>query len=429
MQLVFGLVLLASSLMVVTRCGRIYGDIKDNSDKIQAGLDAGTAIMEFLGDDNFSDTFGKIGSMAAKLGPFLGAIGPVFALINVFLPGKPSAELAFMKKKFAEMDRKFDQVFNQFRDVKYLIEESTLNIQYAPYEHTVIALSKNLHKMLAANISETDVHRRSFITHYESGYNDATNKLLAGMMETNSFMLSKHIPTAAMKYTENNRKRVQNIMKGMTNLILQGVKVELGYFSAKNLTKDYNVKKRNWENKINALVDVMKEMDELVTEKWHSQMTTDVERKLVDWKDRSNKDFASQLYDFLVAKFDWKDWLVVSYEEYYGGEKHWVSWSGGFKKFRAHGRNLVISSVDRNKPLINWTRAFELTWFYPMESHPILLTPAEEIFKSSSSRLSELRRYPYAAFCVIHKGDVHHKAKSNRLSTTAIYPYIVIVFG
>ena len=47
-------------------------------------------------------------------------------------------------------------------------------------------------------------------------------------------------------------------MKGVINLILQGIKVELAFLKAKDLNLDYTVKQRDWENKITQLVNKAK---------------------------------------------------------------------------------------------------------------------------------------------------------------------------
>ena len=93
-------------------------DQRDIQDKVGAGLAVANEIINVLGDDQVSKTFGKIGTIAAKMGPFLGAIGPAVAMFSLFFD---SPELTAIKKGFATMDRKFDKVFNKFDEVKNLI--------------------------------------------------------------------------------------------------------------------------------------------------------------------------------------------------------------------------------------------------------------------------------------------------------------------
>ena len=236
--LLFGVVILW--LSADTRADN--GEAKDALDKVNAGVEATNGIMEMLGDDEVTDKFGKIGQIAKKLGPFLGAIGPAIALISVFLPAAPSAEMKYMKKKFAEVDAKFDQVFHEFHAVKNLVMKTGLKAQYAAYEHTILSLSTKLQEYLSADSAYADVYNRSFIREYAYGYDGASYKVWNGMMEK-SRVLSDNIAITAMDFFDNDRKEVQRVMKGVLNLLLQGVKVELAFLKARGLDQDYEIKK------------------------------------------------------------------------------------------------------------------------------------------------------------------------------------------
>ena len=166
---------------------------------------------------------------------------------------------------------------------------------------------------------------------------------------------------SVMRYTNNDRKRVQNVMKGMMSLILQGVKVELAYLSAKNLNQDYSVRMVKRERKIKKLVHHMKAMDKMVKSQWRNQTEIDVNAKLAELEGRSNSDFATELYSFLTTKYDWRYWLVVAYDDVRRPYKHHQCVAdGGVIKFLSHGRNLVVSSVHKAKSPINITDARNL---------------------------------------------------------------------
>ena len=74
-------------------------DVKSMLKKVEAGVTATKAIMDIMADEKFSDSFKKIRKIAEHTGPFLGAIGPVIALVGIFLPQAPSRELRLIKKK------------------------------------------------------------------------------------------------------------------------------------------------------------------------------------------------------------------------------------------------------------------------------------------------------------------------------------------
>ena len=97
----------------------------------------------------------------------------------------------------------------------------------------------------------------------------------------------------------------------------------------------------------------MKSYDDQVADRWWDQMKKDVSAKLAQWHGQSNSKFATNLYNFLNGKYDWRVWHVVAYNEVSGSDKHWVRWCNGYSKFRHHGRNLVVASVNHRKSPIN----------------------------------------------------------------------------
>ena len=411
-------------------------DAQDTLEKVQAGVDATNAIIDVLRDEKFSKTFSKIGEIAGKMGPFLGAIGPAISLVSIFLPQSPSPELQLMKKEFAKVDAKFDQVFTKFAEVENLIEKTSLKNQYAQFEHTILSLSTRLREFLGANTADVSVYKRSFIREYESSYRGATFKIWNGVVE-DTRVLSNNIPLTAMDFFDNDRKKVQGIMKGVLNLILQGVKVELAYLKAKELNHDYNVKKSDWQRKISQLVSVMKKHDRTVKNRWYSQIKTDIPQKLAEWHGRSNSDFANRLYNFLNSKFDWRDWHVVTYNDLHGGQHHYVKWCSGVKYFRTHGRNLVVASVDDRKSPINRGEAYaklgsvstrrRKTGFWG--SRKTVDRKADDIWRNTFPKEFKTG-CTYASAGVIKKSaGIAHRAPGNRLAVRDNNKYKLHVFG
>ena len=318
-------------------------DTRDIQDKVKEGTTVGTEIIRTLGDDTVSKAFGKIGKIAAKIGPFLGAIGPAIALLGLF---SDTPELTAIKEGFAKMDTKFDEVFNKFDEVDNLIRETSLKTQYVSYEHTILSLSKYLRRMLnAPNKQLAATYKSLFIQKFTHSNRLATSSVWEGMMGKGIF--STNIPTEAMKFFDNNRKRVQKVIKGAINLILQGVKVELAYETARGNDTLYLGKQKLWKDRISQLVDKAKRYDNDVKNKLQDQMNIDIEKRLKEWKDKSHGDFANNLYHFLLGKYDWRIWYVVSYHELHGSGKHWGhECSGRYHSFRRYGRNLRVASRD-----------------------------------------------------------------------------------
>ena len=408
-------------------------DAKDTLDKVNAGVDAANAIVDVLGDEKFSKNFGKIGEVARKIGPFLKAVGPAIALVGVFMP---SEELRFMKKKFAEVDAKFDQVFQKFAEVENLIQKTGLKAQYAQYEHTILSLSTKLSEILNAPTTDVDVYNRSFILEYTNHYDEPTFKIWNGMMP-GTRRLSDNIPLTAMEYFDNDRKKVQKVMKGVLNLILQGVKVELAYLKIMRPDKDYTVIQGDWEKRVSQLVDQMKSYDKTVAGRYHDQIENEIPVKLAQWRGQSHSTFATNLFNFLNTKYDWRDWHVVAYNELHGGNHHWVKWCGGYHSFRHQGRNLVVASVDDGKSPINKNNAYKklsqvsTRWCKSdwVVGHRCGNRSAKDVFFHHLQ--NEFKScYNYASIGVIEKiAGIAHRAPPNRLAVRDNNKYTLHAFG
>lgn len=67
----------------------------------------------------------------------------------------------------------------------------------------------------------------------------------------------------------------------------------------------------------------------------------------------SNKEMSELLYKSMSTKYYWRDWLVIVYNPVTGGDAHYVWECGGFYKPRYYNRNLLVSSVDNSKPIMD----------------------------------------------------------------------------
>ena len=240
-----------------------------------------------------------------------------------------------------------------------------------------------------------------------------------------------------MEYFDNDRKKIQNVMKGVLNLILQGVKVELAYLKIMRPEKDYTVIQGDWETRVSQLVDQMKSYDDTVARRYHDQIQKEIPAKLAQWHGQSHSTFATNLFNFLNTKYDWRDWHVVAYNELHGGNHHWVKCCGGYLSFRHHGRNLVVASVDDGKSPINKNDAYnklgevstrwcKKDWLY---GHRCGNRSAKDVFFHHLQ--NEFKScYNYASTVVIEKNTgIAHKAPPHRLAVRNNNRYTLHAFG
>lgn len=403
------------------------GDIKDVLDKVEKGTDAAKELIDVM--STATETLGvlsKFSKFGGPVGIFLGSIGPVLSIISIFLPERPSEELLFMKEKFAEMDAKFDQVFNRFGDVENLIREKALKGQYGEYEQNIVALSDKLQMYLSAPQNAAESMKRQFIRNYESYYDSSALKLYNGIIKGHA--LSDDIPGTVMQYTKYDRKMFRKIMTSLLNVIVQGVKVQIAYLNMKGENDTYN--RIDWEQKLNHLGTSMDEWDIEVKNKWHTQAEKEIDEKLAEYEGSSNSKVAENLYSFLVDKYYWRDWHVLAYKDIKGYKKHMVKVcpETGYRRFRKHGRNLMVGSVDSNATVFDMDsirdelnrvktnkKCSKWQFWCKVKNYK-----AEEIY---NRYLPAKFRYTckYASTGVIDtkNNDVHHRAKTIRLVKTS----------
>ena len=408
-------------------------NVRDIQDKVKEGTTVATEIIQALGDDKVSKTFGKIGKIAAKIGPFLGAIGPAISLLSLF---SDTPEMTAIKDGFAKMDAKFDEVFNKFNEVHNLIRETSLKNQYASYEHTIRSLSTYLQRMLSAPTKkQAATYKAIFIEKYTHSDRLATSKILQGMMGEG--VMSANIPTEAMKFFDNDRKKVQKVIKGTINLILQGVKVELAYEKAIGNETLYLTKQKLWKDRVIKLVRKSTEYDNAVKNKFRDQIKTDIDKKLQQWSGKSHEYFANNLYSFLLGKYDWRIWFVVSYKELNGAERHWGHVCSGYNSFRRYGRNVRVASVDShttfNRQLAGTdlmnvkTKHCKTTWWGSSTCDQL---NAHQIYNNlPQKRRSDCRMAAAAGVIVGASDEVKWKAPWNRMNYVLSTRHLIYLFG
>ena len=104
---------------------------KDTVTRIEKGIGSGEKAVELV-----SKFFDKKGTKKAfksleKMTAFLGAAGGLISFALAFLPKADSAELKYMKEKFAEVNRKLDKITTELDNINSLITYDTQRALYA----------------------------------------------------------------------------------------------------------------------------------------------------------------------------------------------------------------------------------------------------------------------------------------------------------
>ena len=257
---------------------------------------------------------------------FLGVIGPLFSIDSTLTD---SPEIALMKRRFNNIDRQFGQVFNQMSDNERQIKESPLRGQYHVYERNIINLSKKMSRFLRTNSTH---YKRDFIQKYDQLFGDSANFLLDGMIHSYSF--GYNIPYRVMEFTKNHARETQKLMSKMVKLIIQGSRIELTYTKLQNNSDYLTTMTTDWDRKIQNLTSHVQRMSDEVKSRWYEELERNIDTALENNQGKSNEEFGSYLYRHRMDKFDWRDWLVVTYNPVIGWSKHCVSHYGGYHRFR-----------------------------------------------------------------------------------------------
>jgi hypothetical protein len=166
-----------------------------------------------------------------------------------------------------------------------------------------------------------------------------------------------HIPSEAMEYAKYDRKTMQRVMAGCLGLLVTAVKVKLAYLKLTNRLGAYHMEKGEWEKNIKAVLKKIKSVDEEVTDAWQYQKRLDLKDLSAQYKNDNNQMFANRLYEFYSKKYYWRDWVVIVYNKmaksWTGKNGHVFKLCGGDEYLEKDGRNVITSSVPKEKAKIN----------------------------------------------------------------------------
>jgi len=230
--------------------------------------------------------------------------------------------------------------------VKRLIDWRSAQSKYSAREQNIKAVADALRSLLGAKGgkggSKTGAKHR-FLRNYRNQYRSSALVLYQGMVDDSS-LLSGNLVKAAVKYTQNHRRQVQRFMLGLLQLIMQGIQIEMSFYSMTENKAYVDYRKGEWQTKISQVRSVMQKTDKKIVSGWKKQLVKDIDQLLKEHSGQSNKEFSETVYKFLMDKYDWRSWFVVVSNAVTGEKRHWHGYCDGHKVFRRNGRNIVVAS-------------------------------------------------------------------------------------
>ncbi|PAA85761.1 hypothetical protein BOX15_Mlig002390g1 [Macrostomum lignano] len=334
-------------------------DREKERENVSKGMQAAELLLKLIRSNEFHAVLDFIGTVG---GPIAGTVTGVLKLIIGGGNGgsSDSEDLKFARQAFAEINSKLESFTNEFREVKELIDWSAIQVSYGTYERSIRAMKTQLQLLIEAPSSSTEDLRKQFVMKYESDFQNAAEKIYDGIVN-GDMIFTRNLLEASAKYTSNHRKQVQMFGLGLTQLLLQAVEIQMAYYDLKysnQETTDYI--KRVWDNRLMAVKAKMSDFDDTLVSRWVTQVPIDAERLVQDFKNMPNNELALKLHTRLTEKFYWRVFGIAVYKDISGADKHAYSYCQGYKKLAYAGKNVVLSSVDKEKSSFDKLRANEL---------------------------------------------------------------------
>ena len=397
--------------------------------KVEKGIEAAKEIMSIFEASSTSKFITTLGKVSKAIGPFLGALGPVLSLVTLFLPKSTDPNMKNITNEFAEIDGQFDKVFNKFGEIGDLIKKKAIMTQYSKYENEIHHAFRKLESLMKAEKATVNARKDKLIKASGPKIDLALHTLYDSVARVHGRKLSDFIPNAVMDYTNYHRKKVQNMMKGMLNIITQGAKAHIAYqkiMAEQNASynAEYESEKKIWKDNVQKVVDEIIAVDTKVKNQYITQHTIDFKKVAVANRGKSNADVAKVIYEMLVEKYDWRTWLVLVYDKSpeWTPKDHKVGYCGGSSVYEYHGKNIEVSSYyDTNAFLDKYAakQAIDSIPMYkrigPVRKPPLITKVAFFSASELYDKLYRVRGQPVCGVGVVKttlnpqlKGDPRH---------------------
>ena len=343
-------------VLLVSSC---YSEMNaDVVEKINGGLEGGTGVIEFisgLGDAKSSKVFNALGKMAG----FLGAAGGLVSFALLFLPTQ-SEELAYMKKKFAEVNMKLDRITTELDNIKALIKYENQRSVY------VTSASKILfgHKKLMDFLNEIQKTRcsgknackriRARIASRYVRYFDVKHdifKIINGALKPISAFGDPLLKIVKTTFKCDVGK-IDHLSNSILKLAFKAQQVILIHEKLTGSKHSIVQSMDDWLKSVYRLRDATEKVKGTCYKNIKNYMINDINDKKYQVGVSSNEQANKELKAFLDGKYKWLGWIVYSYGAY-GGSKHWVR--NNYGKFwsmpkdqNKRKRNIIVGFVDKS---------------------------------------------------------------------------------
>jgi len=294
-------------------------DHQDILDKTMKFLDAAANIVD-VGTKvtGVAQITGNIFAFLSAAGPELSTFGAIFDIVGAFLPDKRYKKIL---AKFGILERKLDEIRSQITDLEHKIDWVTIEIHYSEVVRRI-----NLGMQYLKNATEAKSAEKEREYQYWMGklrefsichkMKDAVMLLKDGLIG----ILQKNVLEGLYNMTGGDRLELIRMAVILVQLMVSGIMVVVALEGFNESKDDVERFVKIYDHELlEVQASVTREIQKCV-DNFVDNLKEDLRKELMT--DDKNKESAERLMKKIDAKYDFKEMVVLIYNDIVGYDKH-----------------------------------------------------------------------------------------------------------
>ena len=278
-------------------------------------MEKGIALIEEL--RNPEEVYTK-SILQNNLFPFLRHAGPAIGFLLFLFPEYEEETVTLIKDLMDDIDRNFRKVEDDLREILNELQWSTCQEKLFNYEQNIgVMMTKHAQIIELSAVTANDFNApvQDAITAFYSAYDNTyknSGELLADLFEDS--VTGIDCLNRLKQYVNGGRCRLQRILNGILELLVEAAFIELTRYQMKNFTDTFiQAEAMNWNETIQTLAQTFQLADDELKREWCQNVENDVVRLSAANPPSTNtfQSFANTVYYTLASKYCWRHFMVV----------------------------------------------------------------------------------------------------------------------
>ncbi|XP_022524368.1 uncharacterized protein rpz4 isoform X2 [Astyanax mexicanus] len=296
--------------------------------------------------------------LAATVGQFHPILEAVFVASAEILSNPEGKEAKYLAEQFERVNQKLEGIQDEIEKIALELQRTSMNKQNFDREAQMISQYEKFQDFVLAKPKFKEKKKEKFISHFENTDGDlnidALYNAVTGENTSGDAMLDTVVTTE-----QRSRRAVEEFCAQLKKLFLVGIIAVMGHAALKDgAVGEMMVKK--WQDRMEDVERRMKAAVDECINNFPEQAKMDVEHQLVEKPASVDPDFAKNLLEALVKKYDWVSWSIrvfnhggVFFWNWLAGKKYHGSGGGGqfFDLLTKNNIRIVVSFSVDPKPL------------------------------------------------------------------------------